>query len=193
MILVSHGSNLSLYRIPELIPAYDDRAHDPVVCTPLATHTQETSVNNTLIWDMLCPYYDGRLPIYTSLTSEDDQCLLILPSPGESQDKIVRYVVNGPCFMRNSHTIGIRDFVVQQPMELQCFNHFARSNTHFGYIRLGRTQAPHPTHTTWITLLGHDGRVEDLSWDEQSGRISVLYSPPDNPDARELLLLHMIL
>ena len=189
MILVSHGPNLSLYRIPELIPAYNDRIHGPVVCTSISTYMQGAWVNDTLIWDMLCPSYDGRLPIYTW---EGDQDLLILPSPGESQDKIVRYVVSGPCFMRTSHTIGCRDFVVQQPMELECFSHFARSYTHVGYMRLGRTEAPHPKHTASIPLQNQDGRVEDLSWDEESGRISVIYSPSNNRDTREMLLLYML-
>lgn len=183
MILVSHWSHcLSLYRIPELRP-YDYKIYDPVICTSLATYTQGASVNDTPIWDMLCPHFDGCFPTYTS---EEDQCFLILPSAGESQDKIVRYVVNGPCHMGYSHTIGCRDFLVQRPMELQCFGHFERSNTHVGYMRLG--QVPHPKHTTLIPLLGYDGRAEDLSWDEESGRISIIYSP----DSREMLLLYMI-
>jgi hypothetical protein len=184
---VSHWSHcLSLYRIPELRP-YDYKIYDPVICTSLATYTQGASVNDAPIWDMLCPHFDGCFPTYTS---EEDQCFLILPSAGESQDKIVRYVVNGPCHMGYSHTIGCRDFLVQRPMELQCFGHFERSNTHVGYMRLG--QVPHPKHTTLIPLLGYDGRAEDLSWDEESGRISIIYSPSGNPDSREMLLLYMI-
>jgi hypothetical protein len=189
MILVSAGLYLCLHRIPELRPVCDGSTDGPVVSMPLATHFSGASVNDNPIWNMLCPHFDGRLATYTF--SEED-ALLILPPPGESQDKCVRYVVDGPCSMGYSRAIGCMNFIDQQPMELECFTHYTRSDRHVGYRRLGRTEAPHPLQTVTIPLLGQDGRVEDLSWDEESGRISVIFSPLGDRGVREMLLLYMI-
>jgi len=185
MILVSHFSSLSLYRIPELRPACNDGTFNPAVSIPLATHSHDTPVNEKLIWNTLCPHFDGHLATYTF--SEED-AVLILPSPGQSKDEFVRYVINGPCSMGYSRAIGCRDFIDLEPMELQCFTQFTRSDGHPGYKRLGRTEAPRPTHVVSIPLLGQDGRPEDISWDEESGRISVLFSPRGDRTTRKLLL-----
>lgn len=185
MILVSVGSYLSLHRIPELQPVCDDDTSEPVVSVPLATHLP----GNDLIWNMLCPHFDGRLATYT-FTEED--ALFILPPPGESEDECVRYVVHGPCSMGYSRAIGCMDFFHQEPMQLQCFTHYTRSDRNAGYGRLGRTEAPHPLHIVTIPLLGQNGRAEDISWDEESGRLIFIFSPLGNNDVREMLLLYMI-
>lgn len=189
MLLVSSGSYLSLYRIPELRPVHDDSSSDPVDTVRLAAqYPCADAVDDNQIWDMLCPHFDGRIASYTF--SEED-ALIILPPPGESADECVRYVVDGPCSMGYSRAIGSTEWIDQQPMRLECFNHYTRSDGHAGYRRLGHS-APHPLHTVSISLLGQDGRADDLSWDEESGRISVIFSPFDNRESREMLLVYMI-
>jgi hypothetical protein len=188
MILVSTPLGLHLYRIPDFgsdASSHSDIAH------PLAVYIQgKSEESDKTVWDSLCLHYDGRLATYTF--TEEEEALLILPCPGQSEDEFVRHVIDGPCSMGNSRAIGCKDFVDMQPMELQGFTHFTSHNRHVGYVRLERIKAPDPSRPVLVSLPGQDGRVEDLSWDEESGRICVIFSPFGDRSTRNMLMVDLI-
>jgi hypothetical protein len=189
--LVSTALNLRLYQIPEMGPICDHRTFHPEVTAPIAIHAKGTLGHGKLIWDALCDHQDGRFAIYTWLTTEE-LLVQILPAPGQSQGSIVCYNIDGPCAGGTSRIIGCKEFVDMQPMELCCYAHFMRPDMCVGYVRLGRTKAFDPSHSVLIPLLGHDGRAEDLHWDEESGRLCVLFSPDGDRNAKALLMVDMV-
>lgn len=192
MILVSTTRGLHLYRAPQIDS--DDGINACIgtaTLQPIAAYLKDEPSTGKQIWDSLCPqHHDGHVATYTFTDLED--ALLILPGPGQTSEAFVRYVIDGPCSMGNSRAIGCRDFVDMQPMTLQTFTHFTRHHRHPGYMRFGRTSAPSPSLTTSIPLVGWDGRTEDLSWDEQSGKICVISSPFEDRSTRNMLLVDMI-
>lgn len=188
MLLVSTPSDLYLYQAPKLVPISPDIESHALVASPLAIYGPQRPNDGRMIWDTV--HHDGRIATYTY--SSDEESLLILPPPGGNEDDIVRYVLDGPCSMGNSRAVGCRLWVDQEPMELQCFTHFTRPDNHFGYARLGLSKAPEPSHYTSISLVGQNGRVEDLTWDEESGRICLIFSPWHDRTTREMLMIDMI-
>jgi len=62
----------------------------------------------------------------------------------------------------------------------------------FHYVRLERIKAPDPSRPVLVSLPGQDGRVEDLSWDEESGRICVIFSPFGDRSTRNMLMVDLI-
>jgi len=189
MILVSTSSSLRLYQIPEFLPVRSNIEHSNLA-TPLATHVIGKPNPDKLIWNALCAHLDHRICTY--IFSDEEEALLILPLPGQSGDDIVCHVFEGPCFMGSSRAIGCRKAFSTCPMEIQCFAPCSRKDSHIGYVRLGRTQAPNPSRPVSVQLPGYDGRVEDLSWDEESGRICLIYKHLGDSSARSLLMIGMI-
>jgi len=187
MILVSTLLGLHLYRIPDV--ASNDASRSEVM-PPLAVYMQGKPDNGKAIWNAMCSHSDGRISTYTF--DEEEDALLVLPNPGQSSADFVRYVIHGPCSMGNSRAVACKDFIDMQPMELQILTHFTRMDSHNGYVRLGHTKAPDPTQSVPIALLGQDGRAEDLSWDEESGRICVIFSPFGDRAIRYMLIVDLI-
>jgi len=66
--------------------------------------------------------------------------------------------------------------------------HHTKPDNYSGYLRLGRSRAPDPSRI-WVVSVGELGLVEDLSWDEQSGRICVVFLLANR---RHLLLADLI-
>jgi hypothetical protein len=172
MILVSTRSTLSLYEIPEFTAVCHDIQFLSNLSTPLASHVLGKPNHGRLIWDTLCPHHDRRIWTYTF--SPVEEALLILPLPGQSEDDLIHHVFDGPCYMGSSCAIACKETVKKQPVELQCFAPCTRHERHTGYVRVGRTRAPNPSRPVSIVLPGYDGLVEELSWDEESGQISIV-------------------
>jgi hypothetical protein len=142
------------------------------------------------ISDALYPLHDGQLATFT--LSQGRESTFILPSLGSSNQIFVRHAFDGPCSIGNSRAIGCNEFIDMKPVELRCFTHYTRRNDHNGYVRLGRTEAPDTSRSVSIQLLAWDGRLEDVSWDEESGRICVIFSPSDDRGSRGLLMVDMV-
>jgi hypothetical protein len=64
--------------------------------------------------------------------------------------------------------------------ELHMCTHLTKPDAHPGYMRLGRSNAPDPSHIVSIVLpdnVNNPGTwIDNLSWDEESGRICLLVS-----------------
>jgi hypothetical protein len=75
------------------------------------------------------------------------------------------------------------------PITVQCFTHFTLSDGHIGHWRLGRTKSLDPSRSVTISLAGHNGRMEDVSWDEESGQVCVIYTPLDAEYHDRVMLL----
>ncbi|KIM86421.1 hypothetical protein PILCRDRAFT_4916 [Piloderma croceum F 1598] len=191
MILVSTLSSLDLYQTPEFMPLGSSIKSCSNLSTPIAIHDFTKPNQGKLIWNALCPHLDGRFWCY--IFSEVEEALLISPLPG-SDDDFVRHVFDGPCSTDSSRAIGCRDTVEFQHIELLCFSASTYHDASTGYMRLGRTQAPDPSRSVSIQLLGYYGHVEDLSWDEESGRICAIYNPVDEyyGSSSSLLMIDMI-
>jgi hypothetical protein len=189
MILLSTLSGLYLYQTPEFMPLGSSIKSCSNLSTPIAIHEfTKPKQEGKLIWNALCPHLDGRFWCY--IFSEVEEALLISPLPG-SDDDFVRHVFDGPCSTDSSRAIGCRDTVESHHIELLCFSAGTYHDTSTGYLRLGRTQAPDPSRSVSIPLLGYHGHVEDLSWDEESGRICAIYNPAE-AYLSSLLLIDMI-
>jgi hypothetical protein len=99
----------------------------------------------------------------------------------------------GPCSTDSSRAIGCQDTEELQHIELLCFSAGTYHDASTGYLRLGRTRAPDPSRSVSIQLLGYHGHVEDLSWDEESGRICATYNPAGEYSiSSSLLMIDMI-
>lgn len=117
----------------------------------------------------------------------------MLPRVGQAEDTAVighpitfRYAL-GPSRMLWAENRG-GDSVI----ELYGCAHTTKDNEHPGYMRLGRVGPPDPSHKVSISLAGETGIIQDLSWDEGSGRICAVVSPSDNDDLQETRSLLMI-
>jgi len=94
--------------------------------------------------------------------------------------------------MGSTRAIGYKYAVELRPIELHCFSPGTYHIMSAGYVRLGRIQASNPECSVSIPLPGYEGHIEDLAWDEESGRICAIYRPADDPARRDLLMIDMI-
>jgi hypothetical protein len=68
---------------------------------------------------------------------------------------------------------------------------FTKPDDHVGYMRLGRSGAPDPSHIALIPLVGHFGDVHAISWDGDSGRICLVYTPPES-ETDNLMMIDLL-
>jgi hypothetical protein len=182
MILVSASFGMFLFKIPELKPAGEDRSSHAVSVRPLVANGQDMSIRNAL-----CNHHDGCVSVYAY--AEHQEAFVILPSVGDSEYKATRHILHGSCYRNASRAIMCHDHLGVDPITIQCFTHFTRFNGHVGYVRLGRTKALDPSRSATISLAGHNGRMEDVSWDEESGRVCIVYTPLGVYDDLRVMLL----
>jgi hypothetical protein len=78
---------------------------------------------------------------------------------------------------------------VEDAIELASCTHFTKPDSTPGYMRLGRSRAPDPTRITSILLSGEKGRVDTISWDEDSGCIFILASCFCGSEHQRLLVI----
>jgi len=185
IILVSASFRMHLFEIPELKPAGGGGSSHAVWVKPLVANGHDKSIRNAL-----CDHHDGCVSAYAF--AEHQQALIILPSPGQSDNTTVRYVLQGSCYRNASRAIMCHDYVHLQPIKVQCFTHFTRFDGHAGYIRLGRDKALDPSRSVTIPLAGHIGRNEDSSWDEESGQVCIIYTPLGVSDHRIMVLVDLL-
>lgn len=76
-------------------------------------------------------------------------------------------------------------------IELQISTHFTKPDRHPGYMRLGRSKAPDPSHIVSIDIpTNYVPEIENLSWDEESGRICLLLSKV--PRSKYLMIVDLL-
>lgn len=154
-----------------MAPAPDDERPETVLATVLAIYGADEQVE---IWKMLCAHHAGGR-VATAAQSLFDYVLIVWPPAGQSTDQFVRH----PCLWYDlglSRAIWLDQHDAGVAIKLLGCTHLTKPDNHAGYLRLGKTHAPHPSHTLTISLPGQTGRIADLSWDEESGRIAVLVS-----------------
>jgi hypothetical protein len=174
---------------------YGIKSHSNLA-TPIASHIFGKPNDGRLIWNALCPHLDGRMWTYTFSETENaeiEEALLISPLPGQfDKHDFIRHIFDGPCAMGSTRAIGYKYAVELRPIELHCFSPGTYHIMSAGYVRLGRIQASNPECSVSIPLPGYEGHIEDLAWDEESGRICAIYRPADDPTRRDLLMIDMI-
>lgn len=175
---------MSVYKIPELKPLGEDGLPYMVSVAPIVADAEGTAVRKAL-----CDHHKGSVSAYCNT---DQEALVIIPPPGQPDEKVVSHLLEGSCCRCASRTIMCHDYTELQPIEVQCFAHYVRPDDHPGYIRLGHTEAPDPARSMTITLSDHNGQTEDLSWDEESGRVCMLYIPLDDTQARVMLCFNLL-
>jgi hypothetical protein len=185
MILVSASFGMFLFEIPQLKPASEGGFSNPVSVAPLVANGQDVSIRNAL-----CRHHDGCVSAYAF--AEHQEALVILPPLENLSQKAVRYTLQGSCYRNASRAIMCHDHLGLGPITVQCFTHFTRSDGHVGYLRLGRTKALDPSRPVTISLAGHNGHMEDVSWDEESGRVCIIYTPLDVHHDRVMLLVDLL-
>lgn len=188
LLLVSTSTGIHIYKIPPLqrMPANGHRS-DPISISPLAMGAPGKRLR-----DALCAHHDGYLSAYAFTDGEDSLCILPPPGDPDPESNTVWYKLSGSCARNASRAILCQDYVDLAPITFECLTHFTRPGDCAGYARLGREGAPDPRVGVSICLPGYEGRTQDLSWDEESGCICVLYNPVDDPESRRLLYIDLI-
>lgn len=189
MIIVSTPLRLLLYPILELSPVREGYKPLAVPVTPLATYAENVSGGSNSIWNTLCSHHSGRLSTMTY--SQDGGCaLVVLPPTGQSEsDAVVHCPVNFPIARCATRSIWRRGDGAESTKLNSCV-HFTNPGNQYGYMRLGRSRPPDPSHVSCISLNDTDGVIEDISWDEESGRICLVRF--DGPDNRCLSIIDLL-
>ena len=195
LILVSAPSCIYLYKIPELSTMPENGVLNIVPATPLAKYEEWTvDYHHNFIWDTLCSHHSGRMS--TLFFSESGSCLLaVLPSIGQSHSDAVTHMVGTHAAFGPTRAIWLKESL--QPIErikLESCVHFTKPDTHAGYLRLGRTRAPDPSRSCYIPIGGQFGHVQDISWDEESGKICIVCLPlaGDEHSGKIMLLVDLV-
>jgi hypothetical protein len=175
MVLLSSSQGLYLYRIPELVPTLQNRTCSIIRATPIATYDKNLSETpGGCIWNSLCGHHVGRQS--TLAFSDDYKCrLVILPPSGQNSNNFVKH--NFDTFI--SHGPSRAVWLGECPDNagntvLGGSVHSTKPDNYFGYARLERSKAPDPLRATRIPLGIQIEEIEDMSWDEESGRISIV-------------------
>jgi len=185
MILVSASFGMFLFMIPQLKPAGEGGLSHAVSVTPLVANGRDVLIRNAL-----CRHHDGCVSAYAF--AEHQEALVILPPLENLTQKAVRYTLQGSCYRNASRAIMCHDHFGQGPITVQCFTHFTRFDGHVGYLRLGRAKALDPSRSVTISLAGHNGHMEDVSWDEESGRVCIIYTPLNAYHDKVILLVDLL-
>lgn len=182
---MSTSAGTNIYPIPDLLPVGEDGSVNIASVSPLEIESPKKSIR-----DVLCSHLDGRVSAYAFADGEDSLC--ILPPPGQSEANTIWHKLQGSCSRNASRAILCQDYIDLSPIEFRSLTHFTRPGDHAGYTRLGRAGALDPSQSVTISVPGHDGRTRDLAWDEETGRVCVLYTPLDDSSARNMLLIDMM-
>jgi hypothetical protein len=172
LIAISTQRESFLFPIPEMRPFHANHPPHIVQATPLSIHTPESRND---IWNSLCCHRDGRIAM-ASTSGSADFLLVIWPPAGQPEDTFVRHLL-WQFDMNPSRAIWVRHHHFSDVLNLYVCTHLTRSDRNIGYMRLGRSKAPHPSRvvSVQIPLVGQSGSIKDLSWDEESARIGVLF------------------
>lgn len=190
LIAITTQDHFYLFRIPEMKPVHTSHPPHIAQANPLSIHAPEYRND---IWNALCCHHDGRIAM-ASTSDSADFFLVIWPPAGQSEGTFVSHLL-WQFDMNPSRVIWVRNYQFSEAIELYICTHFTRSDRNIGYMRLGRSQAPHPSHVASIRipLTGQTGVIKDLSWDEESGRICVLFesSRDHGPQRRHLMAIDL--
>lgn len=192
-LLITSTHGLDLYKIPEFGPPRGYFTTDWPIALPAASSIKGRLSHERSISDELSLVYDGR--VATFIYADHEEGLSILPSPCKPNEQPILRTFDGPCSMGSSRSIGYHGQTEMQPLELRCLAHLTRRDDHPGYVRLERTVAPDPSQSVIIDLKNETGIIEDLSWDEGSGKLCMIYTPDvseGNTSPRWLLVVNLI-
>jgi hypothetical protein len=175
MVLLSSSQGLYLYRIPELVPTPHNRACSTICATPIATYNKNLpGTSGERIWNSLCSHHVGRQS--TLAFSDDYKCrLVILPPSGQNSNNFAKhnfdtFISHGP-----SRAVWLRECPDNSGNTVLGGSvHSTKPDNYFGYARLERSRAPDPLRASRIPLEMQIEEIEDMSWDEESGRISIV-------------------
>jgi hypothetical protein len=172
MFVLSSRSHLYLYTIPPMAPVLDNRAPCVVQVTAVAVYGPEEHVE---IWNSICAHHEGGRVATAAETGAQDYILIIWPPKGQSEDTFIRHT-GGAFHVGLCRVIWSKKYRNLKQIELHICAYLTKPDNHVGYLRLGRSHAPDPSHAASIPLLGQSGNLVDLSFDEQSSSIVILVS-----------------
>ena len=155
-----------------MTPVREGRASCVVPVTALAIYGQEERRET---WNFICNHHNGGRVATAAETGVHDYVLMIWPPKGQPEDTFVRHI-GGAFDLGLCRALWATDFLNLEKIKLHVCTYTTKPDDCAGYMRLGRSHAPDPSHTVSIPLLGQPGSLIDLSWDEESGRIVVLVS-----------------
>lgn len=176
MIVVSVHHKLLLYSLPSLHPATQLEGTHSQVIKPVAVYAESESANQSEIWNTYCSHHEG-IRVATAGERNTGYELLILPRHDEKRDAIVRHPTSISKF-GTSHVIWESPFGSLPSLDcyktLHTCSQFIQANNHVGYIRLGLSNAPDPSRINSISFDWESGDIDDMVWDQDSGRIIIL-------------------
>jgi hypothetical protein len=190
MFIASVSSKLFLYAIPDLQPVREYCATRPIYATPFSVYDSK-SQDNKPIWNELCSHHEGKRSV-SAESDEGGSRLIVLPETGQPEPTFViqsrEYRDMGPSRAISVAPSADDDLAM---IELQISTHFTKPDRHPGYMRLGRSKAPDPSHIVSIDIpTNYVPEIENLSWDEESGRICLLLSKV--PRSKYLMIVDLL-
>lgn len=112
--------------------------------------------------------------------------LAVLPFTNQSQtDNIALQRVGLPIAFGPSRAVWWDDNELEEDesVNLKISTHFSMTDDHPGYMRMGLSRAPDHSKAHNLSLKGQLGEVEDMSWNEESGRICMVCIPSSRNDS----------
>ena len=191
LVAISRKNQYFLFSIPELEPIHTGQSSRTIPATQLSVRGPEDQSD---IWNTLCCHPNGRIAMPTMTLDSDDFSLVVWPPAGQMEDTFVWHPAVWQFDMNPSRAIWVKHYDFSDAIDLYICTHFTRSDEDAGYMRLRRSKAPHPSRvlSVQIPLVGHNGYIKDLSWDEESGRISIFFVSLDKGlDTRQLMILYL--
>jgi len=191
LILVSAPSCIHLYYIPELSAMPENSVPNIVPAIPLAKYVEWID-DFHFIWNTLCKHHSGRMS--PQFFSDTGPCFLVVfPSMGQSHSDTVTHLAGTHAAFGPTRVVWLKEtFQPVGRIKLESCVHFTKLDTHPGYMRLGRTKAPDPSRICHIAIYGQFGPVQNISWDEESGKICIVCLPlpgEENINGHKVLLL----
>lgn len=180
LAVLSTGQQILLFSIPQLKPVAPGQPAHRVRAYPLAQYGMEVQDD---VWNRLCCHPKCRIASSAAVDPNaphdpsghrDDMQLVIWPQEGQTEDRtFVRHRL-WQYDMNPSRVAWIKKEFFKEDIELKFGVHYMKPDDEPGYMRLGRSGAPDPSHLTSAILPGQNGRIRDLSWCEQSGCVALL-------------------
>lgn len=194
IVITLTGKRCYVYEVPQTSFVRTGTQPTTVDVYPLSSYDDATKGDpDRELWNCLCKHHDGSR-LSTAGESDDGPGfeMVVLPMTQQEEGNFVRHPI-GVCDYGASRAVWVNNWTEPESNSvlLQGCTHFTRLDEHVGYMRLGRSRAPDPSHLFFIPLLAQTERVKDISMDDTRGKIFVLVQGLQ-PGLTEIVVVELI-
>lgn len=193
LAVLSTSQQILLFSIPQLKPVTPGQPAYRLRAYPLARYGMGVHDD---IWNRLCCHPQCRIASPAAIDPNEldpnghreDMQLIVWPPEGQSDDTFVRHRL-WQYDMNPSRVAWVKNYTYKGQIVIKIGAHYIKPDDEPGYMRLGRSGAPDPSHVTSVILPGLSGSIRDLSWCEQSGCIVLLVQEDTLDDKRGRIVM----